>query len=138
MSDADTVESYLIQTGTSHEKIDDTTWVVQLDDERHSRIAVKIQAPILLFSTSIFEVLPETEDREGLFRTLLELNSELLHGAYALQERRVVLSGAQQLESVDLSEFQATLDDMGMALDNHLDKLVRWAPKATHRRAQKD
>ena len=75
------------------------------------------------------ELLQLQRERDFLVR-LLELNSELLHGAYALQDGRIVLSGAQQLESVDLNEFQATLDDMGMALDNHLDRLTRWAPKA--------
>ncbi|TPV97285.1 MAG: YbjN domain-containing protein [Myxococcales bacterium FL481] len=126
MSATETVESYLIRTGVAHEQIDDTTWVVQLDDARRSRIAVKIEEPILLFSTPILEVPAQAGDLEKLYRTLLELNAELVHGAYALQGQRVVLSGTQQTESVDLNEFQATLDDMAMALDKHRDQLGSW------------
>jgi hypothetical protein len=59
-----------------------------------------------------------------LFRRLLELNSELLHSSYSLQGDQVVLSGAQQLENLDFNEFQAMVDDMCMALDNHYDKIA--------------
>lgn len=130
MSATETVESYLIQTGVAHEQIDDTTWVVQLDDARRSRIAVKIVEPILLFSTSILDVSPGAKNLEELYRTLLELNAELVHGAYALQGQRVVLSGTQQTASVDFNEFQATLDDMAMALDKHRERLGSWTAEA--------
>ena len=73
------------------------------------------------------------DDREGLFQRLLELNSELMHSSYGLSEGRVVLSGAQELQNLDLNEFQAVLDDMTMALDTHLATLfshrrLNWPP----------
>jgi len=130
MNHADTVESHLIQTSVPHEQLDDTTWIVQLEDQRHSRIAVKIQDPIVLFSTPILELTPSTRDREGLFRLLLELNAHLMHSAYGLEGERVILSGASQADRLDLDEFQAVMDDMTMALDNHSEKLAPWLGEA--------
>ena len=128
MSHAETVESYLIRTEVPHEQVDASTWLVSHDNPRQSRIVVKIQDPIVLFSTPILEVSESTPNREGLFRRLLELNGQLMHAAYGLQQGQVVLSGAQEAENLDLNEFQAVLDDMTMALDNHLDQLTPWTP----------
>ena len=125
MTSAETVESYLIRTELPHEQVDATTWVVQPAGQQH-RIAIKIQDPIVLVSTPVMEISDQTPEREQLFRTLLELNAELLHASYGLQQRNVVLSGAQELENLDLNEFQAVLDDITMALDNHQNRLGTW------------
>jgi hypothetical protein len=126
MSHTETVESYLLRSGLQHDNLDDTTWVLELDDARKSRIVARIQDPIILFSTPLFDISDGTPALESLFRTLLELNGELMHSAYALQESHVVLSGAQEIENLDLNEFQAVIDDMTMALDTHREALGRW------------
>ena len=126
MNHAETVASHLIQASVPHEQLNESTWVVQLEDQRQSRIAVKVQDPIVLFSTPILELSANTQDREGLFRLLLELNADLMHSAYGLEGERVVLSGASEAATLDINQFQAVLDDLTMALDNHSDKLARW------------
>ncbi len=131
MSSTETVESYLRRCGMVHDQVEATTWLIHLEDARQSRILARIEEPIILFSTPIFEVVEDTHDRVGLFQRLLELNSELMHSAYALQGKRVVLSGAQALENLDLNEFQAVLDDMTMALDRHLPQLTAWNGNAS-------
>ena len=126
MSSSDTVESYLRRIGIAHDQVEASTWMITLEDARTSRILARIEDPIILFSTPVFTVGVDTHDRVGLFQRLLELNSELMHSAYALQDGRVVLSGAQELENLDLNEFQAVIDDMTMALDRHLPQLQAW------------
>ena len=132
MSDAEQLESHLIQLGYPYESVGGGTWVVIPDTARRAPIAIKAQDPIVLFSVQLFELRPDITDREGLFRRLLELNSGLLHSSYALQNEQVVLAGAQPLESLDFNEFQAMIDDMCMALDNHYDALAAWAPSASN------
>jgi hypothetical protein len=126
------VESYLLRTGVPHEQVDPSTYVIQLDNERRSRIAIKVEAPIVLFTTPVLDITKDTNERENLFRTLLEFNAQLLHSSYALEAGRVVLSGAQPLENLDLNEFQAVLDDMTMALDTHSDTLGKWNIGVAH------
>lgn len=124
MSSADEVDSYLINSGLPYEQVGDGTWVLRPESAHDAPIGVKIEDPIVLFSIQMFELGPEIKDHEELFRLLLELNSELLHASYSLQGNQVVLSGAQQLQNLDFNEFQAMVDDMCMALDNHYDKLA--------------
>lgn len=132
MSSAETVESYLLRLGVAHDQVEPTTWVIQLDDSRHSRIVARIEEPIILFSTPIFEVGGATPQRERLFQTLLELNSQLMHSAYALQGDQIVLSGAQELQNLDLNEVQAVIDDMAIAMDKHSDALATWTTTAAN------
>lgn len=124
MSTSDDVESYLIRSGLPYDPIGEGTWVLHPESAHHAQIAVKIEEPIVLFSIRMFELSADIKEREGLFRLLLELNSELLHASYSLQGNQVVLSGAQQLENLDFNEFQAMVDDMCMALDNHYAKIA--------------
>jgi len=131
MSTVDDVDSFLIKSGLRYDQIAEGTWVLHPESARSAQIGVKIEDPIVLFSIQMFalaDVIKE-QDKETLFRRLLELNSELLHASYSLQGDQVVLSGAQQLENLDFNEFQAMVDDMCMALDNQYDKIAPMIAK---------
>ena len=126
MASTDEVDSYLIKMGLPYEQVGQGTWVVKPDSARQAQIGVQIDEPIVLFSIQMFKLDPALVRREELYRTLLELNSQLLHSGYALQGDQIVLAGAQQLENLDFNEFQAVLEDMSMALDNHYEKIAPW------------
>jgi hypothetical protein len=58
-------------------------------------------------------------------RRLLALNAqELLHASYGLEDNRIVLSAAWELESLDLSELQSGLDEVDVALAEHVPELA--------------
>ena len=126
MSSAETVESYLYRAQVPHDQIEDSTWVVQLGDMRESRVIVRIEEPIILFTTPILSLDEDVQNSLDLYRTLLELNADLLHTSYAIEGQRVVLTGAHELVNLDFNEFQAVVDDMTMARDSHKEKLSAW------------
>lgn len=123
---ADNVESLLFRSGVPFDQVDPTTWVLQLDNNYRSRVVVKVEDPIVLFSLPLGELDDQIGNREALYRTLLELNADFMHNAYAIEGERLVLSGALQTENLDANEFQAIIDDLTMTLDNHLEKLSNW------------
>ena len=56
-----------------------------------------------------------------LTRRLLELNaSDLLHGAYGIQNAQIVLTEALELSALDFEEFLASYESMTLALASHL------------------
>jgi hypothetical protein len=135
MTPSELVESLLFRTGDRFDQVDATTWVLQLGNRRRSRVFVMIEEPIVLLTVPLASVDAGTPERERLFRTLLELNADLLRSAYALEQpnpedpqraQQVVLSAALQIDRLDVNELLAVLDDMTMALDTHLDKLSDW------------
>lgn len=123
---ADTIESLLFRSGASFDQVDPTTWILNLDNRHHSRVVIKVEDPIVLFSLPLGAIDEAVENRELLYRTLLELNADFMHNAYAIEGARLMLSGALQAENLDANEFQAIIDDLTMTLDNHLEKLSDW------------
>jgi hypothetical protein len=128
---ADTVESLLFRAQVPFDQVDPTTWVLKLDNQQRSRVVVKVADPIVLISVP-FGVLddPELGNRESLYRTLLELNADLMHNAYAIEGERLVLASALQFDNLDANrlggDFQAIIDELTMTLDHHLEKLSNW------------
>jgi hypothetical protein len=60
-----------------------------------------------------------------LFRRLLELNAtDLLHGAYAIEEGDVILTDTLDLETLDFKTFQSAVDSMQLTLASHLESLA--------------
>jgi hypothetical protein len=118
MATRDEIEHYLIQTGYPHETIDNHTWVVR----DAANIVISHAALLVIFRAKLMDV-PQ-HHREAFFRLLLELNaSEMIHGAYGLENNSVVLIDTLQSEHLDLNELQATLDALLLAIAQDYQKL---------------
>jgi hypothetical protein len=118
MATRDEIEHYLIQTGHPHETIDNNTWVVR----DAANIVISHAAPLVIFRAKLMDV-PQRR-REAFFRLLLELNaSEMIHGAYGIENNSVVLIDTLQAEHLDLNEIQATLDALLLAMAQDYQKL---------------
>lgn len=118
MATRDEIEHYLIQTGHPHETIDNNMWVVR----DTANIVISHAPPLVIFRAKLMDV-PQ-RNREAFFRLLLELNaSELIHGAYGLEDNSVVLIDTLQSEHLDLNELQATLDALLLAMNQDYQQL---------------
>ena len=126
MKGAEDVESYLIQMEAQHEPLGDNVWVVKGSGPD---MVLSIAGPVLVFRIKVMglEKVPK-EKLEQLYRTLLELNAgEMLHSSYGLEGDSVVATAALQLENLDFNEFQAAMDDLGLAVSNHYPTLSKLA-----------
>jgi hypothetical protein len=118
MATRDEIEHYLIQTGHPYETIDTNTWIVR----DTANIVISYVSPVVIFRAKLME-LPQHR-REALFRLLLELNaSEMVHGAYGLEDGSIVLIDTLQSEHLDLNELQSTLDALLLAAAQDYQKL---------------
>jgi hypothetical protein len=118
MATRDEIEHYLIQTGHPFETIDTNTWVVR----DAANIVISYASPIVIFRAKLMD-LPQ-QRREAFFRLLLELNaSEMVHGAYGLENHSIVLIDTLQAEHLDLNELQGTLDALLLAIAQDYQKL---------------
>jgi Tir chaperone family protein CesT len=117
------VESYLIRMGHPYEEVREGLFVLR--DAYEDNIVVSITPPLVVFRLKAMSV--PSSRREDLFRELLVLNaSELVHGAYGLEEDSIVLMASLQLENLDFNEFQAVVDEFTMAVSNHRERLARF------------
>jgi hypothetical protein len=118
MATREDIEHYLIQLGHPHETIEDNMWVVR--DE--ASIVISYEPPLVIFRSKLMDV-PQ-KNREAFFRLLLELNaSEMIHGAYGIEDNVVALIDTLQSEHLDFNEFQATLEALLLAITQDYQKL---------------
>ena len=65
-----------------------------------------------------------------MFRRLLELNAtDLMHAAYGIQNRQIVLGAALELDTMDIGELEAVLANIDMALTEHVPGLLEMVKK---------
>jgi len=117
---AEDVENYLLQLNRSYTTDGGTYWL----KGPGATIAIRVSPPIVAFQVEIGKVPAEELQRSRFFRKLLEYNAtDLMHISYGVDGERVVLSGALELENLDLNELEAVLSDIELALDHHVPTL---------------
>jgi phage shock protein A len=112
------IEQYLVNLLLTYQKIKDNLWL--LDDEEHSLhgVAIMHADPFVIFRAEIMDS-PKNNLLE-LYTKLLELNAvDVIHGAYALEKKKIVLLNTLQYDTMDYEEFRATLDSFSFALTQH-------------------
>jgi hypothetical protein len=112
------VEQYLIELKYEYREIGENLWLV--DDSEHNLlgVAVMYDDPVVVFRVVVMEA--PHEKRLEFFTKLLELNAtDILHGAYGLENEEIVLINTLDYETMDFGEFRSTLDAFSLALNQH-------------------
>jgi hypothetical protein len=117
------VEAYLSRLDRRFERLEDGTYLISTAADQPPA-ALRLAPPVLLLQVNIGTAPEGSSSSEALFRRLLELNAgDLLHAAYGLEGREIVLSAALDLDSLGVNELEAVLAEVAMALSNHVREL---------------
>ena len=115
------VESFLLRMEENVEEVEPGMWVVGSDS---AQVVIHHSPPILILRAKVMELPDDEEHCSKLYRKLLELNAgDLVHGAYAIEERDVILTDTLPLENLEFSSLQASVDSIEVALASHLETL---------------
>jgi hypothetical protein len=121
MATRDDIEHYLIQIGYPYESVDSNMWVIR----NTADVVVTIDPPLVVFRMKLMEI--PGSHRENLFKLLLELNaSQMIHGAYGVEDSNIVLIDTLQVENLDYNEFQASLDALMLSGTQDYPKLKEF------------
>ena len=127
MKGKEDLESYLLKMALPFEQIGPDMWNINAD---HENLVISIAGPVVVFRTKVMD-LPEGGQREKLYETLLRLNTtDMVHGAFGIEDKSVVIVNALELENLDYNEFSAVIDDFGLAVSKHYPTLSRFRPAA--------
>ena len=119
------LEGYMHELELSYEQQGGSIWVVSGNESGLENVVVMMADPVVVLQVKVMTV--PKKRRAELFEHLLRLNgSEVVHGAYALQGDHVVYIDTLEGESMDLAEFQASLDAIGVALSQHYHVLAGY------------
>jgi hypothetical protein len=119
------VEQYLIELKYSYREIGENLWLVDDQDYSLFGVAVMFDDPVVVFRVVVMKA--PGEKRLEFFTKLLELNaSDLLHGAYGLENDEIVLINTLDYETMDFGEFRSTLEAFSLALNQHYPVLSNY------------
>ncbi|MBM4363270.1 MAG: hypothetical protein FJ104_11355 [Deltaproteobacteria bacterium] len=125
---ADDLDAFLTRMDRRFDRVAPETFLVALGGGRPP-VAIRFAPPVVVLQVDVGPAPTGTPALEArLFRRLLELNaSDLLHVAYGLEQGRIVLDGALEAESLDLSELEAVLASFDLATSIHVPELALLA-----------
>jgi len=129
MTHFEKVKDYIMNLGCNivSENAAEDILIIENRDEGIVNMIVDIEEPILILEQLICEVpngLPEAS-----MRTLLQMNRNLIHGAFALDEsaQRVIFRDTLQIENLDANEIEGSINSLSLALVENSNKLLSIA-----------
>ncbi len=129
MRSAKDVEAYLTRLNRSFHEVEGEHGTYVIPSSQETQIAVRVDPPLVVCRVHIGAV-TKTDADLALFRRLLQLNAKgLVHASYGIDDDRIVLSAALELENLDFNELEATLDELDIALAQQLPELAGLAKK---------
>lgn len=111
------VERYLVNLDTPFKELGDGLYQLIDDVPEVEDILVLCTPPLVIFSARLMKV--PAKNHEAFFKKLLELNAQLVAGAYAIDGDNVIITDTLQLENLDENEFVASVECLAMAIHEH-------------------
>ncbi|HYW84077.1 MAG: hypothetical protein ACHQ1F_01610 [Spirochaetia bacterium] len=129
MSPQDKIESYLVKLTLSFQSAAPNTWLVRDSQKGLENLLIVLSEPLVIMRIHVMEI--PAAGKEKLFEELLRLNAtDMVHGAYAVDGKNIVIIDTLEAEPMDLEEFEASIDAIGLALAQHYRPLSKYRAKA--------
>ncbi len=119
------VKEYLLELGLEivEENQDEELFVVKDEERGINNLIIDCEEPILILEQLIMAV-PQKNQLE-FFKRLLQMNRNLIHGAFAMDEESkfVLFRDTLQLKNLDFNELEGSIMALEMALVEYGDEL---------------
>lgn len=117
------LESFLFRMGLEFEEVAEGMYAVSSDDDG-PRVVVHHSPPVLLVRLKVMDLPEQANGLGNLYRALLELNAtDIVHGAYGIEEGELIISDTLELETLDFQELQASFESVQLAASGHLSRI---------------
>ena len=121
------LESFLIRMDLEYEEIEEGMYLVRGADSELP-VVVHCAESLVLIRMKVMDLPELASGGLQLYRRLLEPNAtDVVHGAYGIEEGELILSDTLELETLDFLEIQASIDSMEMAASGHMEQLKALA-----------
>ena len=117
------LESYLLRMDLEYEEVDPGMFLVH---GRNSGLSMVVHHAdgLLLIRMKLMDLPGSENGKIDLYRTLLELNaSDVVHGAYGIEEGELIMSDTLELETLDFHELRASMESMELAVMGHMERI---------------
>ena len=125
------LESFLIRMDLDWEEVDEGMYLVR---GRNSGLPMVVHHTdnLLLIRLKVMDMPASAPSEANFYRTLLELNAtDVVHGAYGIEEGELILSDTLELETLDLHEIRASMESIELAATSHMERIRSMVGVAT-------
>lgn len=121
MTSAEAVEGFLIRMDLDYEEVDEGMFLAH-GENGGAGVVVHHSDPVLVLRLKMMDLPADSAHEPAEFyRTLLELNAtDIVHGAYGIEEGELILTDTLELENLDFTELQASIESLQLAASSHL------------------
>ncbi len=129
MSKFDLVKEYLhdMNMVIIDEDAENEMVVVENEDEGIKNMIVDCEEPIVIIEQLIMKIRPDTS--ADFFKRLLQMNRELVHGAFVLDEsgEMLLFRDTLQIENLDFNELEGSIKSLSLAMSEYGGELLEYA-----------
>ena len=135
MRSVNDVEAYLGKMNRQYSPVEDQpgTFLVR-GGGNMPPTALRVDPPLVVLRVHVGDVEGQTTANAELFKKLLQLNAKsLVHTSFGIEEDKIVLGGALELENLDYNELAAILDEIDVTLAQQVPQLAELSKAASVR-----
>ena len=118
------IEQFLIDLMYTYQQVEQNLWLIEDEDHSLNGVAVALTDSLVTVRVVVMDN-PKNNTLE-FYTKLLELNADLIHGAYAISGGKVLLIDTLEYDTMDFSEFRAVMDAFSLALTQHYPVLSKF------------
>ncbi len=128
MASLEDVESFLIRMDLEYEEIDEGMFLAHGRNDG-AGVVVHHTSPLLVLRLKVMDLPSEADGRMmELYKALLVLNAtDVVHGAYGIEEGELILTDTLELENLDFTEVQASMESLQLAASSHIEAIRELA-----------
>ena len=116
------LESFLIRMDVEYQELEEGMFLVRTHNGGYP-LVLNYAPPLLLLRMKVMDLRDEAGNEE-LYRTLLQLNaSDVVHGAYGIEDGELIISDTLELETLDFVEVQASVESIHLAASGHMARI---------------
>ena len=108
------------------ENTEDGIMVVQKENSGIKNLILGVAPPILIIEQFIFTI---NNQSEKIFKSLLQKNRDIIHGAFVLDEtgKKVIFRDTLQIENLDLNELEGSLNSLSLLMSEYSDHIIEFS-----------
>jgi hypothetical protein len=122
------IKNYLMQLDFNivFENLEDGILMINKENEGIKNLILGIAPPILIMEQHIFNIKNKNEE---VFKSLLQKNRDIIHGAFVLDEtgQKVIFRDTLQIENLDLNELEASLNSLSLLLSEYSEQIINFS-----------
>ncbi|MDY0362490.1 MAG: YbjN domain-containing protein [Desulforegulaceae bacterium] len=125
----DFVKSCVLEMGFDiiSENPDEEIIIISDEESSISNLVIDCEDTILVMEQVIMSV-PQ-KNKDNVYKRLLQMNREIVHGAFALnkEENLIIFRDTLQIENLDRNEVEGSIRSLELALSEYGSELIQFS-----------